>query len=73
MNAPTTLPLSMVVMLITPLPPPLITPLGYPHSLKPFPSLEFSARKTLDVFRALITFTFDFCDNFLNPDWIDFN
>ena len=31
-NAPTTLPLSMVVT--------LITPPGYPHSLQPFPSLQ---------------------------------
>ena len=27
----------------------------------------------VDVFCALVTFTFDFCDNFLNPDLIDFN
>ena len=62
MNALTTLPLSMVVMVITPPPPSSLSLQDNPHSLKPFPSLQFSARKTLDVFCALITFTFDFCD-----------
>ena len=57
-----TLPLSMVVMLINSPPPALLTLPGYRHSLKSFPSLQFLARKTIEVFCSLITFTFDFCD-----------
>ena len=65
-NAPTTLPL--INGSYTNYPPPLVTLPGYLHSLNHFSSLQFSARETLHVFRALITFTFDLC-LILNPDF----
>ena len=45
----------MVVGLITP----LVTLPGYTHPHHWFSSLQYSVRSTVDVFRALIIFTFD--------------